>query len=186
MWLIKLGADTVTSMLYSAGAHTSVGALIQSWKEFHVADNWASFCPHARAFIGWRTNQRWDEAALGSWGESICYNPDICLNRSMINDVRPLMVWAMDQSKGKWSSTKNVGSGEFLAYIDASGTRQYLMQARAWYASHGPNAGLRIRLEVKKCQVILRDHSHGKSLIVCCLVDLFGYHALTRFNVGVS
>ena len=95
---------------------------------------------HAQlCLIGWGTNQRWDQAAIGSWGESICYDPDICLNRSMIDDVRPLMVWGMNQSKAKWTWTNNVGGGDFLVYVDSSGKRQYLTRMRAWYANHGPN-----------------------------------------------
>ena len=95
---------------------------------------------HAQlCLIGWGTNQRWDQAAIGSWGESITYDPDICLNRSMIDDVRPLMVWGMDQPKAKWSWTNNVGGGDFLVYVDPKGKRQYLTRMRAWYASHGPN-----------------------------------------------
>jgi hypothetical protein len=95
---------------------------------------------HAQlCLIGWGTNQRWDQAAIGSWGESICYDPDICLNRSMIDDIRPLMVWGMNQSKAKWTWTNNVGGGDFLVYVDPNGTRQYLTRMRAWYASHGPN-----------------------------------------------
>ena len=95
---------------------------------------------HAQlCLIGWGTNQRWDQAAIGSWGESITYDPDVCLNRSMIDDVRPLMVWGMEQSKAKWSWTNNVGGGDFLVYEDANGKRQYLTRMRAWYASHGPN-----------------------------------------------
>jgi hypothetical protein len=95
---------------------------------------------HAQlCLIGWGTNQRWDQAAIGSWGESITYDPDICLNRSMIDDVRPLLVWGMNQSKAKWSWTNNVGGGDFLVYVDPNGKRQYLTRMRAWYASHGPN-----------------------------------------------
>ena len=95
---------------------------------------------HAQlCLVGWGTNQRWDQAALGSWGESICYDPDICLNRSIIDDVRPLMVWGMNQSKAKWTWTNNVGGGDFLVYVGPNGKRQYLTRMRSWYASHGPN-----------------------------------------------
>ena len=44
--------------------------------------------------IGWGGNQLWDQSALGSWGESTCYDPDINLSRSIINDVRPFLVTA--------------------------------------------------------------------------------------------
>jgi hypothetical protein len=95
---------------------------------------------HAQlCLIGWGTNQRWDQAAIGSWGESITYDPDICLNRSMIDDVRPLMVWGMNQEKAKWTWTNNVGGGDFLVYENPAGKRQHLSRVRALYTSHGPN-----------------------------------------------
>ena len=89
--------------------------------------------------IGWGVNQRWDQNAIGSWGEAICYDADVCLNRSMIDDVRPLMVWAMSQNRAKWSWTNNVGGGDFLVYEDGSGQHQYLSRMRANYTRPGPN-----------------------------------------------
>ena len=42
-----------------------------------------------------------------------------------IDDLRPLLVWGMNQSKAKWSWTNNVGGGDFLVYVDRNGKRQY-------------------------------------------------------------
>lgn len=93
---------------------------------------------HAQlCLIGWGTNQRWDQAAIGSWGESICYDPDINLNRSMIDDVRPLMVTGM--RGGQWEWTCNVGGGDFLVYEDPQGRRQFLTGVKAAYLASGPN-----------------------------------------------
>ena len=95
---------------------------------------------HAQlCLIGWGTNQRWDQVAIGSWGESICYDPDVCLNRSMIDDVRPLMVWGMNQDRAKWTWTNNVGGSDFLVYEDEAGRRQPLTRMRALYIRPGPN-----------------------------------------------
>lgn len=93
---------------------------------------------HAQlCLVGWGVNQRWDQAAIGSFGESICYDPDVCLNRSMIDDVRPLMVTSMNN--GQWSWTHNVGGGDFLVYVDDSGKRQPLVGMKSAYLSQGPN-----------------------------------------------
>ena len=95
---------------------------------------------HAQlCLIGWGMNQLWDQAAIGSWGESICYDPDINLQRSMIDDVRPLMVTRMGTSDGKWGWTHNVGGGDFLVLMDADGKRQPLTRMKTAYLSHGPN-----------------------------------------------
>ncbi len=93
---------------------------------------------HAQlSLIGWGGNQRWDQAAIGSFGESICYDPDVGLNRSMIDDVRPLMVRGMND--GQWEWTHNVGGGDFLLYVDGGGNRQYLSRMRSAYLCQGPN-----------------------------------------------
>lgn len=93
---------------------------------------------HAQlALVGWGGNQRWDQAAIGSFGESICYDPDVGLNRSMIDDVRPLMLRSMND--GQWEWTHNVGGGDFLVYFDASGHKQYLSGVRTAYLSQGPS-----------------------------------------------
>jgi len=95
---------------------------------------------HAQlCLIGWGTNQRWDEAAIGSFGESICYEPDGCQCRCAIDDVRPLMVWQQDAKRRKWGWTNNVGGGDFLVYIDEKGLYQYPTRVKAHYEAHGPN-----------------------------------------------
>lgn len=94
---------------------------------------------HAQlSLIGWGTNQRWDQVAIGSWGEMFCYDPDVNLNRSMIDDVRPLMVNGM-RDNGPWQWTVNVGGGDFLVYFDEAGEKQYLSRMRAAYLEPGPN-----------------------------------------------
>ena len=93
---------------------------------------------HAQlCLIGWGVNQRWDQAAIGSWGESICYDPDVNLNRSMIDDVRPLMVTGMQGDQ--WAWTVNVGGGDFLVCYDQNGKKQRLVRMRAAYLEPGPN-----------------------------------------------
>lgn len=82
---------------------------------------------------------RYLQRAIGSWGESICYDPDVCLQRSMIDDVRPLMVTQMGTENGRWGWTNNVGGGDFLVYFDQDGTRRFLSRMRTAYLSQGPN-----------------------------------------------
>lgn len=95
---------------------------------------------HAQlCLVGWGVHQLWDESAIGSFGENICYDPDVNLQRSMIDDVRPLLVWSMGQApRQKWGWTNNVGGGDCLVYFDAAGQRQYLSRMRTYYARYGP------------------------------------------------
>jgi hypothetical protein len=95
---------------------------------------------HAQlCLIGWGTNQLWDEAAIGNWGESICYEPDGAQRECMIDDLRPLMVWGKDRKQKKWDWTNNVGGGDFLVYYDAKSQRQFLSRMRTAYHAQCPN-----------------------------------------------
>lgn len=111
--------------------------------EFCISRNFWGTLPvasHAQlCLIGWGTDQLWDEAAIGSWGESICYDPDVCLQRSVIDDVRPLMVTQKDTKEGKWNWTNNVGGGDFLVYFGENNRKQFLSRMRTAYLSQGPN-----------------------------------------------
>lgn len=93
---------------------------------------------HAQlCLIGYGGNQLWDQAAIGSFGESITYDPDVNLGRAMIDDVRPLMVTAM--GGGKWTWTDNVGGGDFLVYFNGKNKKQYLTRMKTYYENYGPN-----------------------------------------------
>jgi len=96
---------------------------------------------HAQlCLVGYGGNQVWDEMAIGSFGESICYDPDVNLNRSMIDDMRPLMVSGMGKEpKIKWSWSHNVGGCDFLTLFKMGDReRQYLTRMKTLYSAYGP------------------------------------------------
>ena len=89
-----------------------------------VCGHWGGLpaASHAQlSLIGWGSNQLWEQSALGSWGESICYEPDQAQASATITDVRPLMV--TDDPKKLWSWTANVGGGDFFRLFDKDGKR---------------------------------------------------------------
>ncbi|MCC7373837.1 MAG: hypothetical protein IT581_04210 [Verrucomicrobiales bacterium] len=95
---------------------------------------------HAQlCLVGWGWNQLWDQAAIGSWGESICYEPDAIQMRCRIDDIRPMMVTGMSKEHPKWSWTHNVGGGDFLVYEDADGRYQPWKGVHTSYLNQGPN-----------------------------------------------
>ena len=103
------------------------------WGETYAAS-------HAQlSLIGWNAaGGHWDESALGAFGESITYDPDVTLQRSMVDDVRPFLV----QSKAKWSWTGNVGGADFLRYATAAepAWERRLARVRSLYEEVGPTA----------------------------------------------
>ncbi|MHB1457329.1 MAG: hypothetical protein ACYC0V_10480, partial [Armatimonadota bacterium] len=93
---------------------------------------------HAQlCLIGYAMNQIWDEMAIGNWGESICYDPDVNLQRSMIDDVRPL--FSSTHGNPQWGFGNNVGGGDFLVYYDEANKKQFLSRMRTAYLQYGPN-----------------------------------------------
>jgi hypothetical protein len=109
---------------------------------------------HAQlCLVGWGWNQLWDQAAIGSWGESICYEPDAIQMRCRIDDIRPLMITGMGKDRPKWTWTHNVGGGDFLVYEDGDGRYQPWRAVRSAYLSQGPNL-----TEVQYSGVTADDH----------------------------
>jgi hypothetical protein len=111
--------------------YVSVNAL---WGTLPAASH-AQLC-----LVGWGSNQLWDQAAIGSWGESLCFEPDQGQAVGAVLDTRPLMVWAMwDEPKRKWGWTHNVGGADFLVYYDQNFEKQYNSRMRTHYRRYGPN-----------------------------------------------
>ena len=94
---------------------------------------------HAQlCLIGWGHNQFWDQAAVGSFGESICFEPGRVQRRSFITDVRPLMTLSRRANSKRLGWADNCGGGDFLMWKDSKGNYQTMMGTRTDYRSHGP------------------------------------------------
>ncbi len=93
---------------------------------------------HAQlSLIGWGSNQLWDQSAIGSWGESICYEPDQVQRGSTIMDVRPVMVRSMG-NKEQWGWTNNVGGGDWFRLFQPGGDRLPHSAMQTTYHRQGP------------------------------------------------
>ena len=88
--------------------------------------------------IGWGHNQFWDQAAVGSFGESICFEPGRVQRRCFITDVRPLMTLPVDSNAKRWGWAENCGGGDFLMWKDNEGRYQPTKATRTEYRSQGP------------------------------------------------
>ncbi|MDA1040528.1 MAG: LamG domain-containing protein [Planctomycetota bacterium] len=93
---------------------------------------------HAQlSLLGWGQNQLWEESAIGSWGESICYEPDQVHVGASILDVRPLLVRSLPDGK-PWQWTGNVGGGDFFRIEAPDGSRLWRRNMKAEYVRPGP------------------------------------------------
>lgn len=89
------------------------------------------------SLIGWGHNQFWNQAAIGSFGESICYEPGRVQRRCFIDDFRPLMTLSEPAVKPfGWAG--NAGGGDFLVWIDAAGKYRWARATRTDYRAYGP------------------------------------------------
>ena len=129
-WYRGLPLLTVPARTRIALVYTSANAL---WGGLPAAS-------HAQlSLVGWGSNQLWEQAAIGAWGESLCFEPDQGQCGGAVLDTRPLMVWAMgDKPRRKWGWTHNVGGADFLVYYDRPGHKQFSSRMRTRTVRRGP------------------------------------------------
>ena len=91
------------------------------------------------SLVGWgdSTNGRWDQWAIGSWGETICMNPELSASTYPITDIRA--VFTRDGKDGKPWQWSDAGWGaDWLSVKDAFGKKLTTARMKASYLSHGP------------------------------------------------
>lgn len=93
---------------------------------------------HAQlSLIGWGGNWKWDDSALGAWGESLTYDPTMHVSRAFMADIRPTFTTSLGGGQHSW--TENVGGGDFLIYRDSANNKQNLKRQKTCYLQTGPN-----------------------------------------------
>ena len=96
---------------------------------------------HAQLCLaGWGGNyQQWESSAIGSFGESFCYDPETAHGRAFIDDIRPLLVYKLNSpEKPRYNWTGCNGGGNFLIY-EKEGARVPLKRVRSCFKKQGPN-----------------------------------------------
>lgn len=94
------------------------------------------------SLVGWNggehTNWKWDESALGSWGESLTYDPVNNASGSFMADIRPTFTYGYTSGTA-YAWTENAGGGDFMVYYDANGTYRFNKKVKTCYRWAGPN-----------------------------------------------
>ena len=86
---------------------------------------------------GSQNNGRWDQLAIGCFGETICFDMDMSCVDVSITDIRLLMARNGVQGK-KWSWTDAGWGGDWL-HIAGNGQRKlFQKEMKTAYLSHGP------------------------------------------------
>lgn len=89
------------------------------------------------SLVGYGGLGRWDQLAIGCWGETICFDMDMSCVDIAITDVRMLM--ARDGKDGQmWGWTDAGWGGDWLNVEDASGRKHYFSEMKTAYHAHGP------------------------------------------------
>ncbi len=127
-WYHGLSMLTIPENTTLSLEYTSVNSL---WGGIPAASH-AQLC-----LVGWGHNQQWDESAIGAWGETITYEPDLDQTGAPVLDFRPLLV---KSPKGKkWGWTGNLGGADFFDYTKLDGNRGWHSRIRTDYKRYSPN-----------------------------------------------
>ncbi|MDH4203483.1 MAG: hypothetical protein OEV87_11410 [Phycisphaerae bacterium] len=82
-------------------------------------------------------NGRWDQLAIGCWGETICFDMDTSCVDNVITDVRMLMARNGLEGK-KWSWTDAGWGGDWLNIKDENQEKYFQNHVKTAYLSQGP------------------------------------------------
>ena len=94
---------------------------------------------HAQLSLwGYGTNSpsgRWDQLAIGCWGETLCIDSEFSCVEEKITDVRGLMMGS--EPAQKWNWTHCAWGGDWIR-VYASNKRLYVNNMKVAYLAHGP------------------------------------------------
>ena len=89
------------------------------------------------SLVGYGGNGRWDQLAIGCWGETICFDMDMSCVPVAVTDVRMLMARAGREGQ-MWSWTDAGWGGDWLGLKDAAGNKLAFNDLKTNYIAQGP------------------------------------------------
>ncbi|MBL9213204.1 MAG: hypothetical protein JNL92_22265 [Opitutaceae bacterium] len=90
------------------------------------------------SLAGWGHNGFWEQFALGSFGESFCFQPARVMRRALLTDLRPLFQRGFTRDE-RWGWPSNLGGGDTLVRYDPQGRYVPGKRQVTRHVSHGPN-----------------------------------------------
>ena len=93
---------------------------------------------HAQlSLYGYGNNGRWDQLAIGCWGETMCFDMDNSCTPMMVTDVRMLMTRNGKDGR-KWSWSDGGWGGDWLGVNRGRDTKLHPVELKTAYLAHGP------------------------------------------------
>lgn len=89
------------------------------------------------SLVGYGGNGRWDQLAIGCWGETICFDVDMSLTMAAVTDIRGLML-RNGPNGTQWGWTDAGHGGDWLVANDQKGDKLLFNDLKTAYLSHGP------------------------------------------------
>ena len=93
---------------------------------------------HAQlSLLGYGGNGRWDQLAIGCWGETICFDVGMSLTDRAVTDIRGLMF--RNGAEGtKWGWTDAGHGADWLGMHDRKDRKLLFNDLKTAYLAHGP------------------------------------------------
>jgi hypothetical protein len=89
------------------------------------------------SLLGWGGNARWDQIAIGAWGETLCFDVEHSLTRGFVTDNRGMLVRnGADGPPWKWVEAG--WGGDWLCANKPDGEKLDPVGMKALYVAHGP------------------------------------------------
>ncbi|MFM8984337.1 MAG: LamG domain-containing protein [Spartobacteria bacterium] len=89
------------------------------------------------SLVGYGGNGRWDQAAIGGWGETQCLDMDNSLTEVLITDNRGMLI-RNGKDGPPWSWCEAGWGGDWLQVKDAAGQKIFFRGLKTAYTAHGP------------------------------------------------
>ena len=87
--------------------------------------------------VAYGGNGRWDQLAIGSWGETICFDMDMSCVNVAVTDVRMLMI-RHGLNGTKWGWTDASWGGDWLGVFNDKSQKLVFNDMKTAYLSQGP------------------------------------------------
>jgi hypothetical protein len=93
---------------------------------------------HAQlSLFGYGGNGRWDQLAIGCWGETMCFDVDNSCTSMMVTDVRMLMT-RNGRNGSKWGWSDGGWGGDWLEVHRNADDKLFPVDLKTAYLAHGP------------------------------------------------